>query len=96
MFRGFWRVGKESGVPFEEGGVGKEAIKGVGGIVDIGLLFFPPNRGLLSDVINFVWVISRGNDYGCVRGGGLGLEGPAEVWNGERVGVLCGDVELLE
>ena len=75
MFRGVRRVGKVSGVPFEEGGVGKEAIKGVGGIVDIGLLFFPPNRGLLSDVINFVWVISRGKDYGCVRGGGVRIEG---------------------
>ena len=75
MFRSFRRVGKVSGVPFEEGGVGKEAIKGVGGIVDIGLCFFPPNRGLISDVINFVWVISRGNDYGCVRGGGVRIGG---------------------
>ena len=75
MFRSGRRVGKVSGVPFEEGGVGKEAIKWVGGIVDIGLLFFPPNRGLLSDVINCVWVISRGNDYGCVSGGGVRIGG---------------------
>ena len=75
MFRGVRRVGKVSGVPFEEGGVGKEAIKGVGGIVDIGLLFFPPNRGLLSDVINFVWVISRGKDYGGLRCGGVRIGG---------------------
>ena len=54
MFRSFRRVGKVSGVPFEEGGVGKEAIKGVGGIVDIGLFFLPPNRGLVSEVINVV------------------------------------------
>ena len=75
MFRSFRRVGKVSGVPFEEGGVGKEAIKGVGGIVDIGLFFLPPNRGLVSEVINVVWVISRGKDYGCVRGGGVRIGG---------------------
>ena len=27
---------------------------------------------------------------------GLGLEGPAEVGDGERLGELCGDGELLE
>ena len=78
MFRGFRRVRKVSGVSFEEGGVGKEVIKGVGGIVDIGLLFLPPNRGLVSDVINFVWIISRGKDYGCVRGGGVRIGGSGE------------------
>ena len=75
MFRSFRRVGKVSGVPFKEGGVGKEAIKGVGGIVDIGLFFLPPNRGLVSEVINVVWVISRGKDYRCVRGGGVRIGG---------------------
>ena len=65
---GFWRlrrIGKGSGVEgsgvaFEEGGVGKEVIKWEGGIVDIGLFFLPPNRGLVSEVINVVWVIARG------------------------------------
>ena len=82
MFRSFRRVGKVTGVPFEEGGVGKEAIKGVGGIVDIGSLFLPPNRGLVSDVIDFVWIISRGKDYGCVRGGGvrIGRSGRGVEW----------------
>ena len=69
VFRGFRRIGKVSGVPFEEGGVGKEAIKGVGGIVDIRLFFLPPNRGLVSEVINVVWVIARGKGYGGVRYG---------------------------
>ena len=78
MFRSFRRVGKVSGVPFEEGGVGKEAIKVVGGIVYIGLFFLPPNRGLVSEVINVVWVISRGKDYGCVRGGGVRIGGSGE------------------
>ena len=55
--------------------MGKEAIERISGIVDIRLSIFPPNRGLLSDVINFVWVISRGNDYGCVRGGGVRIGG---------------------
>ena len=80
MFRGFRRVGKVSGVPFEEGGVGKEAIKGVGGIVDIGLFFLPPNRGLVSEVINVVWVISRGKDYGGVGCGWVRI-----VWPGRGV-----------
>ena len=82
MFRGVRRVGKVSGVPFEEGGVGKEAIKGVGGIVDIGLFFLPPNRGLVSEVINVVWVISRGKDYGGLRCGWvrIGWSGGGVEW----------------
>ena len=59
MFWSLRRVGKENGVPFEEGRVGKEAIIGVGGVVDIRLCFLPPDRGLVSEIINFIWVISR-------------------------------------
>ena len=82
MFWSLRRVGKESGVPFEEGRVGKEAIKGVGGIVDIGLFFLPPNRGLVSEVINVVWVISRGKDYGGLRCGWvrIGWSGGGVEW----------------
>ena len=60
VFRGFRRIGKISGVSFEEGGVGKEAIKWVSSIVDIGLSNFPPNRGLVSEVVGVKWVIRRG------------------------------------
>ena len=82
MFWSLRRVGKVSGVPFEEGGVGKEAIKGVGGIVDIGLFFLPPNRGLVTEVINVVWVISRGKDYGDLRCGWvrMGWSGGGVEW----------------
>ena len=64
MFRSFRRVGKVSGVPFEEGRVGKEAIIGVGGVVDVRLLCGPADRRLGLEVIDFVRVISRGNCYG--------------------------------
>ena len=40
--------------------MGKEAIEWVGGIVDIGLSNFPPNRGLVSEVVGVKWVIGRG------------------------------------
>ena len=40
--------------------MGKEAIKRVGGVVDIGLSNFPPNRGLVSEVVGVKWVIRRG------------------------------------
>ena len=65
------RVGKENGVPFEEGRVGKEAIIGVGGGVDIRLWFLPPDRGLVPEVIDVIRVISRDNDYGGLRCGGV-------------------------
>ena len=81
MFRGVRRVGKVSGVPFEEGGVGKEAIKGVGGIVDIGLWFLPPNGGLVAEVINVVWVIGRGKGYGSLRCGWVRVG-----WSGGSIG----------
>ena len=58
MFRSFKRVGKVNGVPFEEGRVGKEAIIGVGGVVNIRLWFLPSDRGLVPEVIDFIWVIS--------------------------------------
>ena len=80
MFWSFRRVGKESGVPFEEGRVGKEAIKGVGGVVDIRLWFLPPDRGLVPEVIDFIWVISRGKDYGGLRCGGVRIG-----WSGREV-----------
>ena len=57
MFRSLRRVGKVSEVPFEEGGVGKEAIKRIGGIVDIVLSSFPPDEGLVSEVVDVVWII---------------------------------------
>ena len=69
MFWSLRRVAKVSGVPFEEGRVGKEAIIGVGGVVDIRLWVLPSDRGLVSEVINVVWVISRGKDYGGLRCG---------------------------
>ena len=75
MFWSLRRVGKESGVPFEEGRVGKEAIKGVGGGVDSRLWFLPPDRGLVPEVIDFIWVISRGKDYGSLRCGGVRIGG---------------------
>ena len=56
MFRGFRRIGKVSGVPFEEGGMGEEAIKRIGGVVDIRLSNLPPNRGLGAEVVSVVWV----------------------------------------
>ena len=76
MFRGFRRIGKVGGVSFEEGGVGKEAIKWEGGIVDIGLFFLPPNKGLVSEVINVVWVIVRGKDYRGLRCGWVRIGRP--------------------
>ena len=75
MFWSFRRVGKVSGVPFEEGRVGKEAIIGVGGVVDIRLWVLPSDRGLVSEVIDFIWVISRDKGYGGVRCGGIGGSG---------------------
>ena len=73
-------IGKETLVSFEEGRVGKEAIIGVGGVVDIRLWFLPPDRGLVPEIINFIWVISRDKNYGSlrcgrVRIGGSGREG---------------------
>ena len=65
------RIGKGSGVAFEEGRVCKEAIIGVGGVVDIRLRFLPPDGGLVSEVIDFIRVISRGNGYGGLRCGGI-------------------------
>ena len=49
--------------------MGKEAIEWVGGVVDIGLSNFPPNRGLVSEVVGLIWVIRRGenNVLGCGR-----------------------------
>ena len=69
MFRGFRRVGKVGGVPFEEGGMGEEAIKRVGGVVDIRLSNFPPNGGLVSELVSVVWVFGGGKGYGLVRCG---------------------------
>ena len=69
MFRSFRRVGKVSGVPFEEGRVGKETIIGVGGVVNIRLWFLPSDRGLVPEVIDFIWVISRDKTYGGLRCG---------------------------
>ena len=54
-------IGKETLVSFEEGRVGKEAIIGVGGVVDVRLLCGPADRRLGLEVIDFVRVISRGN-----------------------------------
>ena len=79
----FWslrRIGKENLVSFEKGRVGKEAIIWVGGVVDIRLSNFPPKRGLVSEVVDVVWMIGRGKAYGglrCgrVRIGGSGREG---------------------
>ena len=74
-------IGKETCVSFEEGRVGKEAIIWVGGVVDIRLSNFPPNGGLVSEVVSVVWVFGRGKAYGLVRcgwvrvgrpGGGVG------------------------
>ena len=67
MFWSFRRVGKESGVPFEEGRVGKEAIIWVGGVVDVRLSCGPADRRLGLEVIDFVRVISRGKCYGVDR-----------------------------
>ena len=49
--------------------MGKEAIKRVGGVVDIWLSNFPPNGGLVSEVVGLIWVIRRGenNVLGCGR-----------------------------
>ena len=58
-------------VSFKEGRVGKETIKRKGGVVDIMLSDFPPNRGLIAEVINVVWVIGRGKGYGGLRCGGV-------------------------
>ena len=69
------RVGKENGVPFEEGRVGKEAIIGVGGVVDIRLWFLPPDWGLVPEIINFIWVISRDKNYGGLRCGRVRIGG---------------------
>ena len=63
----FWslrRIGKENLVSFEKGRVGKEAIIGVGGVVDVRLWCGPADRRLGLEVIDFVRVISRGNCYG--------------------------------
>ena len=68
--------GKENLVSFEEGRVGKEAIIGVGGVVDIRLWFLPPDRGLVPEVINFIWVISRDKNYGGLRCGRVRIGGP--------------------
>ena len=68
-------IGKETLVSFEEGRVGKEAIIGVGGGVDIRLWFLPPDRGLVPAVIDVIRVISRDNDYGGLRCGGVGMGG---------------------
>ena len=75
MFWSFRRVGKESGVSFEEGRVGKETIIGVGGGVDSRLWFLPPDRGLVPEIIDVVRVISRDNDYEGLRCGGVGMGG---------------------
>ena len=49
--------------------MGKEAIKRVGGVVYIRLSNFPPNGGLVSEVVGLIWVIRRGenNVLGCGR-----------------------------
>ena len=73
-------------------------------MADIRLSNFPPNRGLVAEIVSVVWVIGRGKGYGVCDVGGLGLDGTAEVLGGERVGVLggvrlgelCGEEELLE
>ena len=75
MFWSLRRVGKENGVPFEEGRVGKEAIIGVGGVVDIRLWFLPPDRGLVPEIIDFIWVISRDKNYGGLRCGRVRIGG---------------------
>ena len=75
MFWSLRRVGKENGVPFEESRVGKEAIIGVGGVVDIRLWFLPLDGGLVAEVIDFIWVISRGKGYGGLRCGWIGGSG---------------------
>ena len=64
-------IGKETLVSFEEGRVGKEAIIWVGGVVDVRLSCGPADRRLGLEVIDFVRVISRGNCYGGLRGGGV-------------------------
>ena len=56
--------------------MGEEAIKWIGGIVDIGLSNFPPNRGLVSEVVGVVWVIGRGKNYGLVRCGWVRIGRP--------------------
>ena len=64
-------IGKETLVSFEEGRVGKEAIIWVGGVVDVRLSCGPADRRPGLEVIDFVRVISRGNGYGGLRGGGV-------------------------
>ena len=46
--------------------MGKEAIERISGIVDIRLSNFPPNRGLVGEIVSVVWVIGRGKGYGGV------------------------------
>ena len=65
------RVGKVSVVAFEEGRLCEEAIIGVGGVVNIRLWFLPSDRRLVLEVIDFIWVIARGKDYGGLRCGGV-------------------------
>ena len=63
--------------------MGEEAIKWVGGIVDIGLSSFPPNRGLVSEVVGVKWVIRRGKSKRLGYGGASVREWigrPYEVW----------------
>ena len=85
MFWSLGRVGKVSGVPFEEGfeegRVGKKAIIGVGGVVDIRLWFLPLDGGLVAEVINVVWVIGRGKGYGSLRCGWVRVG-----WSGGSIG----------
>ena len=61
--------------------MGEEAIKWIGGIIDIGLSNFPPNRGLVAEVINVVWVIRRGKGYGSLRCGWVRVG-----WSGGDIG----------
>ena len=49
--------------------MGKEAIERISGIVDIRLSIFPPNRGLVAEIVGVVWVIGGGKGYGLVRCG---------------------------
>ena len=46
--------------------MGKEAIERISDIVDIRLSIFPPNRGLVAEIVGVVWVSGRGKGYGSV------------------------------
>ena len=63
--------------------MGEEAIEWVGGVVDIWLFNFPPNRGLVSEVVGMKWVIRRGKSKRLGYGGASvrrRIGGPYGVW----------------